>query len=351
MRFCVLLGVAVSAVIALAGCGGGDHASVPAAPVGLGVPYGYRATHVWRADLSGQSVPDVIVASAGPPVTAFDYHSADLRVLVWDPLAHQWSVAFDAQKVLPSQFGLGDPGSSNDSPGLSYDGPLTTPLVDPKADAGLGPVRFVQLLPGRRDQLAFEATMNYGGSGVPQVLAVVDFKSGIANVIYTWNGEGLIRWHVTEHALHGQAEYWTPTDAHCCALGRYTFSVAQGKYGVEETGDTRAWLGVVVQQLNESDGLAGGLRVTGFADNAPAAGHLRVGDVILNVLGAPKPPKNFGVNHESIFDKLILMRPGETARLVVDRGGVRIVVAVKLGSMRDSLGTSLPKTDYTYAAL
>lgn len=73
--------------------------------------------------------------------------------------------------------------------------------------------------------------------------------------------------------------------------------------------------------------------------------------MIVNVLGAPKPPENSGVQTESIFDKLILMRPGEAARLVVERGGRRIVVPVKLGSMRDSFGTELPKTDYTYGAL
>lgn len=323
---------------------------MPSAPIGLGVPYGYRTTHVWSGDLSGQKVQDVVVASAGPPVTAFGFHSADIRVLLWDPLAHEWSVAFDAQKVYP-QLAFEDPGTSNDSPGLGYEGPSTAPILDPKADIGLGNVRLVHLLSGRRDQLAFDASMNYGGSGVPDVLAVVDFKGGLANLAYAWTGEGLMGWSVHNGVLRARAEYWTPTDAHCCPTGRYRFSVANGKYGVGETSDSRPWLGAIVHALNQAEGLAGALRVTGFTDKAPAAGHLRVGDVIVNVLGAPKPPENSGVQTESIFDKLILMRPGEAARLVVERGGRRIVVPVKLGSMRDSFGTELPKTDYTYGAL
>jgi hypothetical protein len=336
----------LATVLGLAGCGG---ASVPKAPIGLGVPYGYRATHVWRANLSGQSVPDVVVASAGPPVTSFGFHSADIRVLVWDPLAHQWSVAFDAQRVRPSEFTLNDPGGSNWSPGLGFVGPVTMPLIDPKANVSLGPVRFVRLLAGT--QLAFEASMDYGGSGVPQVLAVVDFKDGLANVVYSWNGEGLEGWHVAKHALHARAEYWTPTDAHCCALGRYAFVVAERKYGVEEIRDSRPWLGVVVRELNDADGLAGTLRVVGFTDTAPAKGRLRTGDLIVNVLDAPKLPKDRGVALDSIFDKIILLHPGATVRLLVERDGKRIVVPVTLGSMRDSLGTFLPKTDNTYAAL
>lgn len=345
-------GILCLVAVVLAGCGGA-HSRIPPAPVGLGVPYGYRATHVWQADLSGQSVPDVIVASAGPPVTSFGFHSADIRVLVWDPLAHEWSVAFDAQKVLPPPES-GDPGSSNSSPGLGFEGPSTIPLLDPKADVGLGTVRFVRFLSGRRSQLVFDASMSYGGSGVPSILAMVDFQGGIASLVYSWTGEELLGWNVENRVLRARAMYWTPTDAHCCALGRYSFAVAEGKYGVDEIRDSRPWLGVVVHALSDNSGLAGRLRITGFAsldDKAPAAGHLHTGDVILDVLNAPKPPKGTPRAEYSIFDKVILMRPGETARLLIDRDGRQIVVGVRLGSMRQSLGTFRPKTDYTYAAL
>jgi hypothetical protein len=313
------------------------------------VPYGYRTTQVWHADLSGQSLLDVVVASVGPPVTFQGFHSRDIRVLVWDPLAHQWSVAFDAQKVFPHDD-FGDPGSSNSSPGLAYEGPSTTPLLDPKADVTLGNVRFVHFLSGSRDQLAFDASNDYGGSGVPGNLAVVDFKGGIANLVYAWSGEELLGWSVRNRVLHARAEYWTPTDAHCCAIAQYRFAVAEAKYGAEETSDSRPWLGAIVHQLNDADGLMGHLRVTGFTDKAPAAGRLRSGDVILGIANAPRPPKGFPAATFSIFDKLILMHPGDVARLLIERQGTRMTVPVTLGSMRESFGTFLPKTDYTYAA-
>lgn len=342
--------IVTAATFALAGCGGGNRA-VPAAPIGLGVPYGYRTTHVWRGDLSGQSVQDVVVASEGPPATFQGFHSRDIRVLVWDPLAHQWTVAFDAQKTfsLPG----GDPGSSNTGPGFVPRPPPTTPLLDPKADVTLGAVRLVQLLPGARHQLAFSASMNYGGSGVPGVLAVISFEGGIADVVYTWNGEGLRSWNVANRVLGARAEYWTPADAHCCALTTYAFTIAQRNGYLRETSDTRSWLGVEVEETKPNDWPVTPLKVTQIADKSPAAGHIRVGDVILDVVNAPKPPKAFAGSAQvkSIFDKVILIPPGGTAKLLVERGGARVVVPVTLGSQKDAFGQFLPENDYKAAAL
>lgn len=315
---------------------------MPAAPVGLGVPYGYRATHVWRGPLTGQSVQDVVVASEGPPVTFQGLHSRDIRVLAWDPLAHQWTVAFDAQKVFVQP--AGDPGSSNTGPGFGQTPPPTAPMLDPKADVTLGPVRFVQLLPGRAEQLAFSASMNYGGSGVPGVLAVVSFPGGITDVVYTWNGEGLQSWNVADHALAARAEYWTPADAHCCPLTTYTFTIAKRNGFLEETSDSRSWLGVNVKETRPNDWPVTPLRVTSLADKSPASGRLHVGDVLLDVLNAPKKVR-------SIFDKIVELHPGETAKLLVERGGAKITVSVKLGSQKDAFGQYLEQGDYTAAAL
>jgi hypothetical protein len=333
-------------VLAAAGCGG---SSIPSAPVGLGVPDGYRATQVLHANLTGQAAEDVIVASAGPPVTPLGLHSADIRVLSWDPLAHQWSVSFDAQKVQPN-VPFSDPSTTNAPPGLYLPASSPTPLLDPNADVTLGPVRSVRLL-GDHDQLAFSAAMNYGGSGVPAVLAVVDFEHGLANLVYAWNGEGLGSWRVADRVLDARAEYWTPTDAHCCAVTSYAFSMAERKGYLQQTRDSRPWLGAIVQQADTSAGLAGSLRVTGFADKAPAAGKLHTGDVIVDVADAPKPPKGFPPDTFSIFDKIALMRVDQVAHLEVERDGKQLTVPVRLGSMRSSFGTTLPKTDYTYAAL
>jgi hypothetical protein len=333
----------------LAGCGG---SSVPAAPIALGVPPGYRATHVWRGDLSGQSVQDVVVASEGPPATFQGFHSRDIRVLVWDPLAQGWSVAFDAQKVFPLDV-AGDPGASNDGPGSVAAPPPKTPLLDPRADVTLGPVRIVTLLRGTRQQLAFSASMNYGGSGVPGVLAVVDFAGGIADVDYTWSGEGLRSWSVAKRVLSARAEYWTPADAHCCPITTYTFTVARKNGYFAETSDSRSWLGVEVKETKPSEWPTSPLRVTQVVAKSPAAGHLRVGDVLLGVANAPPKPKAFhGMPQiKTVFDELILMHPGQTAKLIVERDGARVVVPVTLGSQKDAFGEFLPVNDYTAAAL
>ncbi len=352
--------VACAVGLVAAGCGGvrtvtvtvssTTASSVPAAPIALGVPAGYRAKQVWHAHLSGQSVPEVVVASVGPPVSSLSFHSADVRVLEWDSLAHHWSVAFDAQKVVPRES-FGDPGSSNNAPGSTFT-PLATPLLDPKANVTLGPVRFVTLLAGKRQQLAFNASANYGGSGVPGVLAVVDFKGGLADVVYTWTGEGLLGWHVANRVLTATAEYWTPSDAHCCPVGSYKFTIAAKKGYFAEASDTRPWLGLTVHPVAPGWPPSGALQVIGLADKAPAEGRLRVGDVLVDVLNAPAPSKSFqGATDESIFDKLVLFHAGDTATLVVDRGGRRFIVPVRLGSMRDSFDQFLPANDTRAAAL
>jgi hypothetical protein len=355
-------GVAVVGVVAAAaGCGGARSttvtepagSAVPAAPLALGLPADYRARQVVHANLSGGPVPDVVVTSVGPPVTQLGFHSADLRVLEWDPLVHRWDIAFDAQEVEP-QPTLGNPADSNSGPGYypdsSGDG-QTTPLLDPKADVTLGPVRTGRLLPGKREQLVFSASESYGGSGVPGVLAVVDFKGGLANLVYTWSGEGLRHWQIAKDVLHAQAAYWTPADPHCCAIRNYDFAAEAEQGYLTEVADQRPWLGITVRQLG---GLGDGdarLEVRSIDDNAPAKGHLRVGDVLEKVLDPPAHRKDIGSLASPIFDELALFDAGQTAKLLVRRAGSDVVVAVPLGSLKDSYGEPLPSNDYAVQAL
>lgn len=353
--------LAVAALVAVAaGCGSTRTVTVtapaaaskaPPAPLALGLPAGYRAKQVLHANLSGGPVPDVVVTSVGPPVTGLDFHSADLRVLEWDPLVHRWAVAFDAQKVVPPPVSS-NPGNSNTGPGYypsSSGGPPTTPLLDPKANVTLGPVRFGQLLPGKRRQLVFSASANYGGSGVPAVLAVVDFKDGIANVKYTWSGEGLWNWHLSDGVLHARASYWTPADPHCCAIRTYDFAVKAKQGYLTEIQDQRPWLGITVRELSGADKTR--LEVLSLADKAPAKGHLEVGDVLVKVLNAPAHRKDIGALASPIFDELSLFDAGQTAKLLVRRHGGDVVVSVPLGSLKDSYGEPLPRNDLAVQAL
>lgn len=318
------------------------------------MPSGYRAKQVWHANLSGQAAPDLVVASVGPPVTSLGFHSADLRVLSWDPLAHHWTVSFDAQKVTtPDNFT--EPGTSNSYPGY-YVGPDSppymkpVPLLDPKADVNLGEVRFDKLLRGSRQQLLFSAVMNYGGSGAPMILAVVDLKGGIAQLLYSWSGEGLYRWNVRNRTLHAVAAYWTPADAHCCFLRTYRFSAASKNGFMTEVSDDRPWLGVTVHDLGGPGAFNGPQQITELADGSPATGLLQVGDILLEVENAPPPPKNGDPNAvNTIFDKLNLLHAGDRARLLVARGNARLTVTVKLASMKDS--TMQPLHSFEESAL
>jgi hypothetical protein len=327
---------------------------VPPAPVARGVPDGYRAKQVWHTNLAGSEVPEVVVSSVGPPVGSLGFHSADLRVLEWDALPHRWSVAFDAQKVKPPNT-YGEPGRSNSGPGYYPDALAAQeqkPLLDPNADVRLGPVRFGTLLDGSRLQLVFSAAFSYGGSGVPTVLAVVDFKGDLANLAYVWSGEGLGNWKIANRSLRARANYWTPADSHCCPLRTYGFTVASRNGYLAETRDDRPWLGLTVRELNGPGGLAGPLQVTELAGGSPARGHLRAGDVLLDVLNGPSPPKQADPTaSSSFFNKLNRLDAGDVAKLSVQRGGSRIEVSVPLGSMKDAYGQPLPTNDYTIEAL
>jgi hypothetical protein len=350
--------VAAFALLA-AGCGGTRVVTVtvtttvkpvvPPAPIALGVPAGYRAQHVWRARLSGGPIPEAIVTSIGPPATSynFSFHSADLRILAWDPLARRWSVAFDAQKVAVPDDYKWDPGRSNADPGtlgrVSSD-TARGPLLDRNAQVDIGPVRFGRLLPGRRSQLVFQARNFYGGSGIPMVLAAIDLQDGVANLVYTWSGEGLDEWHILRSKLEVRAAYWTPTNAHCCPLRDYRFTVAERDGSLGETFDDRPWLGIGVRELADWPQL----RVTGFDDNSPARTKLLPDDVILGVRHVPKRRAGLSM---SVFDQLSTLRAGDVAQLDVERGGARIVVSVRLGSMRNAVPSLLPATDLKDSAL
>src|ERR1700733_6911501 len=146
---------------ALAGCGGArthpqvaQSTVVPAPPYGKAVPANYRVLHAWRARLTGSAVPDAIVTSVSPLTGPEGFHSQDLQVLSWDPIADRWEVDFDRQRVASNTFYVSTD-TSNTGPGLLTPTSRTdaTPLLDPDAQVTIGPVRFEHLLPGSGEQL------------------------------------------------------------------------------------------------------------------------------------------------------------------------------------------------------
>lgn len=269
--------------------------------------------------------------------------SMDLRVLGREPGSHRWRVRFDAQKV-PTP-GDSCAAGSQDRPacypgnGGEYLGPGgAVTLLSRKADVSLGPVRFAHLLSKRYDDLIFSAAADAGGSGIPMVLAVVDFRFG-PQVEYSWSGEALIGWHVAHGKLYAKANDWTVNDAHCCPIRAYRFTVAPRGGEFVETGDNRPWLGVTAREHGSWGSLP--LKVVGIAPYSPARRALQVGDVLLRVLNAPGPPY-YNMPPTGFFDRLALFRPGQLARLLIRRDGVRMTVSVKLGSLKDAIPGVFP---------
>jgi hypothetical protein len=352
IRACSATLAAATVALLATGCGGAPAAGVAKGPKAalppIAAPRGYRVQHVWRANLSeGRS--SLVVSSVGPHGTAFNGihgRSMDLRVLSWAPRSRRWRVRFDAHKVpMPDDSCI--PGSQ-DGPGcyvedgseyLGFAGVPAT-LLDPKANVYLGPVRFVHLLSRRHDQLVFSASNDYGGSGTPMVPTVVDFAEGEPFVAYTWSGQLLRQWHVARRRLDVQAADWTWDDPHCCPLRSYHFTLAPRQGAFVETRDDRPWLGVTAHQR-------GGwtrekLDVVGIAPRSPARNALRVGDVLLKVLNPPRLPHGHQP-WQGLLDRLEAFRPGQVVQLLVERHGTKVVVRVKLGSVKNAIANVLPQ--------
>jgi hypothetical protein len=332
IRACSATAALAATALLAAGCGGSRAASVakgpevglPAAAIARAAPSGYRIEHVWRADLSGRHVPDAVVTSIGPHriLGGLPGSSTDLRVLEWSRGSQRWQVAFDAQKVVPSTPCTP---ASSPHPCYAYLGGSGIPLLDPRGADAVGAVRFAHLLSRRREDLVFSA-LTAAGSANPITLAVVDFQRGYPNLEYTWSGSHGLRWRVAHRRIDGEAGYYTQSDAECCPVRSYRFSVAPRDGEFVETSDDRPWLGVTVR----------GSRIVGIEPDSPAAKALRLGDVVVRILDAPRFTRN------RLPDEIGALHSGQAARLLVRRDGRRIVVHVRLGSLQDSIPALLP---------
>jgi hypothetical protein len=341
IRACSATAAAAAIVLLATGCGGsqatgttkGPEGGLPAAAIALAAPHGYRIEHVWRADLSSRRVRDAVVTSTGPHRVfgGLPGRSKDLRVLERESGAHRWKVVFDAQKVVPTTPCTP---ASSPSPCYAYLGGSGIPLLDPHNAETVGPVRFAHLLSRRRDDLVF-SEVAAAGAAVPTTLAVVDFEGGYPILEYTWSDAHGLRWSVAHRRIYGQAGYYTPTDAECCPVRMYRFSVASRDGNFVETSDSRPWLGVSVR----------GSKVIGIEPDSPAVGALRVGDALLGVLH----PRRSTTKH--LDDEIGALDAGQVARLVVKRDGHRIVVSVRLGSLKDSIPALLPANAWHLADL
>jgi hypothetical protein len=315
------------------------------------LPPNYRVRKVWRASLTGQDVPETIVSSVGPPHGELQFHAATLQVLSWDDIAKRWIVIFDGQKVIaPDSFG--SPMTSNSGPGNSFASTPDErkPILDPEADVVVDQVRFPSLLPDKRKQLVFSATINYGGSGVPSTLVVVDFPEAQARIAYAWSGEHL-DWTMAGNQIAAKSSYWTRADAHCCPSRSYTFVVGNQNGSVTVLRDQRPYLGVLVRETGGGTAFTTPLEVVEVDANSPAASVLRVGDVLVDVENAPSRAESDPGASASIYNKVSAFDAGQVASLIVTRDEVQIRLRVRLGSLLDASGVFIPADDYTIGAL
>jgi hypothetical protein len=313
--------------------------SVPTPALTRVVPAGYRIVHVYRANLSGSGVPDIIVTSTRQPPQAGVQH-ADLQVISWEPRAHRWAVIFDAQKTLWPASSEG-PQGGNSSAGYPYglsSAKLRGAILDPKApvEQSVDQVRFPRLLGTRRQQLVFSAT-DVGAGGMQGILAVVSVEAHSAKLIYAWDGEGgLGAWRIVKNIIYASADYFTPIDSLCCPVRTYRFAIGERDGAIKELSDDRPFLGVIVR------GIATDLVVIRVVPGTPAAGRLHVGDILVDVENAPAPSSGAPPpSNTSIFDQLSRLRAGAQARLLIDRNRVRIAVTVRLGSLDSPAAASL----------
>jgi hypothetical protein len=331
--------------------------SIPPPPFAQVLPANYRAKRIWYAHLTGQHAPEAIITSVSPPVGQLGFHSGNLQVLSWDRLAKRWIVLFDAQKTTPTDVPY-TPGTSNGGPGEPA--PVTptgkrAPILDPQADVTFGPVRFAQLLPGAGAQLVFSSFENYGGSGLPGNLVVMDFHGGVASVAYYWSGEAGVRYRLgrgdQEPVIQASAEYWTAADAHCCPVRTYRFTVGResDRY-IGAISDERPWVGLSVRAADASDS-ASPLEIVQVIPRSPASQRLRKGDVILELV-SPKIPSRSGLIGPALLDQLAKLDAGTAARIRIRRRGFERVVALQVGSLLDeSLAFAVPSNNYAISTL
>jgi hypothetical protein len=328
----------------LSGCGGGTPASestaVPPPPIERDLPKGYRVLKTFDANLTGASVPEKVVTAVGPPTShngAVPLTPATVQVLTWDK--DRWRLIFDAQKTQSPQT-YGDPRTSNGGPGRYPGvGDDPKPLIDPEAEVTLGTVDAAPLLTEKRDELVFSAMLNYGGSGVPQILAVVDFDRAEPKVVYAWSGEHL-ELKLGGDRIFATSSVWARGDAHCCPTRDYRFVVGRSGSRITELQDQRPYLGVLVREKGEYFG-EGPYQVIAVTKGAPAAGKLQVGDVLL---GFPNAKTGF-------YQQLASLDAGASTLIGIRRNGTKMTISVKLGSAKDAAPVQLPEGEDRFEAL
>jgi len=294
------------------------HSGIPLPTFAKIVPRGYHAAAVYRADLTADQVPDIVLTSQNDPDALFPH--SDIQVLSWDAKNKRWHLVFDAQKT-EAELSSKAPTQSNKGAGYAGTVTPTTTLLTYNAYIGetINQVKFAPLLTSDGNQLEFSVA--YLSLSAQGSLVVVDLHAAKPKVLYTWTGAGLTSWSITGRRIHASGDYFVTYDATCCPARTYAFQVGAQGDRITEVSDDRPFLGVIVQPTP-----AGQLRVIKVEPGTPAAGSLRAGDVLVGIAGSK-------THAGTLFDRIAFFHAGQIAQLEVRRGKTRVTERIRLGSL------------------
>ena len=296
------------------------------------IPANYRVTSVERMDLDGNGANEEAITAVGVPAP-LGYVPTTVVLIAWDPFAKRWTKVFDAAQQTSYQTGTQE---GQRGPGLiSPDG--TPPKVAVMRDLPGGSASLVYWVPA------------VAGNTTTWLIGIVNFKNQIANLAWS-TGQNVA--HIESYGVRTRQPYAAPAvigrsphqellvtapwetsdDNQSYAVRQYTYEVGPvqdgpGFYYYRAFNDTRSLVGVTVMATYRSSGA----KVASVYPGSPAAGKLKVGDLIERVAGAPRPPYAGVLNGPMVIDQVALFYPGQEVRLDVERAGHQLIVPITLG--------------------
>jgi hypothetical protein len=323
----VVVVVVLSATL-LAACGAAPSNApkvIPRAQPRNFLPATYRVTSETRVDLDDTDIPEEAVTAIGPVSKITGYAPSTVLLLAWSQNQTRWMTVFNAMKQSSYQT---TPQIGPSGPGFVAVG-ATGPYVATVHDQYSGKsdlVYWVNSVKGNSDEL---------------LVGVVHFDHEIASLNYTFEGNyghaftfdevstmktgvqivGTGRRQRVEISL----PLLTPVDSESQAARMYSFVIAPrprnfASYRVVY--DSRPFVGVA---LNSS------ARVEVVDPGSPAAGKLKVGDVLRAVQGSRlRARDSSSLLGPDIVEQVALLRPAQNVGLIVNRVGRLLVVEVTL---------------------
>jgi hypothetical protein len=353
----LLVGVLANKVTPLIGGSGGTTGHAPSAgPVfSRFISPAQRIVRVYHMSLDGGSVPEVAITTInGPGADAGPLPTGDLLLLAWDKYARRWFVAYDVTKDMgPITFSDPDASMWALNPARLRTQTAIPFTVGPK---GLV-VSVLRDQPGSRADLLFWSNLQEA-DGEVLIAGIVHYDGQTANLAWSFsNNEGgsvSVVGSAPHQKIAVSAGWEAPTDAHCCPVRTYRFTVArtlhvQGLAGplYQVVNDDRPWLGAyIVAGIGGS--ATGNAEVVSVVPGSPAAGVLHPMDVLTGVVGTKA--RRVSVGGPAVIDELASHYAGDTVQLQITRGGKPETVTVKLASRASpkaiSASASYPGPNY-----